>query len=128
MKKGLEIGLAVAIVVVAASIFSPVTFLRREQYRDEVRALYESLRPGMTHEQVRYAMDSGRYPNLAFYPGDPQMWSGAAPLEFGARNWVLLIEFQGEHVSALRVRTADGIRDHPVGAPPDKVRNPGGLD
>jgi hypothetical protein len=54
------------------------------------------------------------------------MWSAAAPLEFGAGNWVVLIEFQGEHVSALRVRTADGVHHHPTGAPADKVERAGG--
>ena len=48
------------------------------------------------------------------------VWCGS--LEFGAGNWLLVIQFQGEQVSALRVRTADGDHDHPAEAPPDKVR------
>ena len=110
-------------VVAAIMIMDPLTFLRREQYRGEVRALYQSLQPGMTKEEVRRVMDSGKYPNLQFHRGDGQMWLGAAPLEFGAGNWVLMIEFQNEHVSALRVRTADGVHDHPAEAPADNVHS-----
>src|SRR5262245_52920082 len=38
------------------------------------------------------------------------------------QNWVLLIEFENERVSALRVRTDDGSKYHPAEAPRDKER------
>jgi hypothetical protein len=121
MTKTLTIGLVVAIIVIFAGLFTPLTFLNREQYRAEVRVLDESLQPGMTGEHVRRVIESNKFPHLRFQRVGDQMWSVAAPYEFGARNWVLLIEFQGGHVAALRVRTADGIDDHPPEAPPDKT-------
>ena len=58
----------------------------------------------MTKQQVQQVMDSGKYPHLQFHRANSERWSGAAPSKFGAGNWVLVIEFLGEHVSALRVR------------------------
>ena len=126
MKK-VEIALAVLVLTLLAAggwdrIVDPL--LHRETYRGEVRTLYENLQPGMTREQVRRETESGRYPHLDFHR-ERQLWLGSAPLEFGAGNWVLAIEFQGDHVFSVRVRKGDGLQDihHPVEAPPDKVRS-----
>ena len=124
--KRLEIALGVgAAGAVIAILWDPFigAFLHRERYRDEIRTLDQSLQPGMTKDQVRQVMDSGRYPNLRFDRGPDELWSAEAPLEFGAGNWMLLIGFHGEQVSMMRVRTADGIHDHPAEAPPDRVRS-----
>ena len=120
MKKALEYGLVIVIVVLVASFFRPITFLNRNKYRSEIRGLYERLQPGMARAQVQAAVKSGNDPNLRFNSDDAQTWLVSTPLEFGAQNWVLLIEFEGEHVSALRVRTADSSQNHPPEAPPDK--------
>ena len=124
MKK-LEIGIAALIVaVMCAMLWDPVIdpFLNRERYRGEVRTLYENVQLGMGKEQVRHEMDSGKYPNLDFHRHG-QLWLGSAPYEFGAGNWVLAIEFQGDRVSAVRVRKGDGLQEyhHPDEAPPDKA-------
>jgi hypothetical protein len=107
-----------------AAILDPLTFLRGGQYRGEVRALYDTLQLDMSKEQVQRAMDTAKYPHLKFRQVEDAVWFASAPYEFGAQNWVLLIEFQGERVSALRVRTDDGFKDfqRPAEAPPDRVR------
>jgi hypothetical protein len=126
----LEIGAAALLATVIAAILwnlnSP--FLHREQYRGEVRSLYENVQPGMSKNRVRQEMDSGKYPHLDFHR-DGELWFGSAPLEFGAGNWVLAIEFQGDQVSAVRIRKGDGLQDvhHPGEAPPDKVRPTGPI-
>jgi hypothetical protein len=84
--------------------------------------LYETLEPGTTKPQVRAAIDSGRFPHLRFHTDDDHTWLAFAPYEFGAQNWVLLIEFENDHVSALRVRTEDSLKSHPAEAPRDKER------
>ena len=127
-----EIGVAVLIVgVLAAILWDPIVapFLNRERYRGEVRTLYENLYLGMAKERVRHEMDSGKYPDLEFHR-DGQLWLASAPLEFGARNWVLAIEFQDDQVSAIRVRKGDGLQEfhHPVEAPPDKAQSKSGSD
>ena len=85
-----EIAVAALFVgVISAILWDPIVdpFLHRERYRGEVRTLYENLQPGMTKEQVRREMDSGKYPHLDF-DRDRELWLGSAPLEFGAGNWV----------------------------------------
>lgn len=108
----------------AAAILDPLTFLRRGEYRGEIRALFDTLQLEMTRDQVQRAMDPGKYPHLTFRQVDDAMWLASAPYEFGAQSWVLWIEFQGERVSGLRVRTHDGLKDYqrPAAAPLDRVR------
>ena len=120
MKRVFEYGLVIAIVVITASLFRPITFLNREKYRAEIRGLHERLQPGMSRQQVQRAVESGQHPNLEFHQDDAQKLFAWAPLEFGAQNWVLIIEFRGDHVSALRIRTQDSFGHHPPDAPPDK--------
>jgi hypothetical protein len=96
----------------------------RDIYRAQVLGLFESVEPGMARQQVRNAMDVGKYPDLRFRQEDAEGWSASAPHEFGATNWILRIDFQDERVSAVRIRTADGDFDHPAKAPPDKIGTP----
>ena len=131
LERSLEIGLLVAIGAVLYLLFGPMLFhTHHERNSAEVRALFESLDLGMTREQVRQAMDPRKYSHLEFRHDDGQWWSAETPMEFGAGNWVLAIEFQGDHVSMLRIRTADGDQDyhHPEDAPPDKGRRSTGSD
>jgi hypothetical protein len=99
MKRVLEYSLAIAIVALVASLFTPITLLNRDKYRAELRGVYERLQPGMARPQVLGLLQSGSYPNLRLDAQNHQTWSVGTPLEFGAQNWVLLIEFNGEHVS-----------------------------
>lgn len=108
----LQIGVAALIIAILAGIlWHPIIdpFLHRERYREEVRTLYENLQPGMTKEHVRREMDSGKYPHLDFHRNG-QLWLGSAPLEFGAGNWVLAVEFEGDQLVAVRVRKGDGLQ------------------
>jgi hypothetical protein len=111
-----------------AAILNPLTFLRRGQYRGEVRTLCNTLQLDMTKGEVQRAMDTAKYPHLEFRQVDDATWLASAPYEFGAQSWVLVIDFQGERVSALRVRTHDGFADfqRPTEAPLDRVTRPVG--
>jgi hypothetical protein len=118
--------LALVVLVIALMFWRPVVrpLLHREQYRQQVRALYANLQPGMSKQQVSQEMDSGKYPALDFHR-EGELWLGSAPFEFGAGNWVLAIEFKGDQVLAVRIRTGDGLQEvhHPGEAPPDKTRS-----
>ena len=120
MKRLLEISLALGVVLIVVSIFRPITLFNREHYRDQVRTLYANVQPGMPRTQVRQTMDSAKYPDLTFHQPEAEAWLASTPLEFGARNWVLLIEFDRDRVSVVRIRTADSVDEHPVQAPTDK--------
>lgn len=48
-------------------------------------------------------------------------WEVSMPLELGATDWVLFIQYAPEQtVSAVALRTSDGIHLRPKNAPPDK--------
>ena len=121
-KRDIFIGLAVAAVttfVVWDTFVEPLW--HRDRNRGEIRALYEALTPGMTRDDVSRSLDGSRYPHLTVRRRGDERWFAETPSEFGAGNWILVIEFADERVRAIRVRTADTIRDRPVGAPPDRV-------
>jgi hypothetical protein len=46
-------------------------------------------------------------------------WWIETPLEIGAKNWTVGLQFTNGRLSATRVRMADGDY-HPDGAPPDR--------
>ena len=61
--------------------------------------------------------------HLQLYVGSPERWVVRMPFEFGATDWLLLLEFRNGRVSAVRVRTSDSPRPsgfRPEEAPPDK--------
>jgi hypothetical protein len=41
------------------------------------------------------------------------------PGRFGARNWLLYVDWKGDAVHCLRVRTADSMQERPRDAPAD---------
>jgi hypothetical protein len=129
MKKTEILTLALTAGVVVAIVWSVVAepLFHRGRNRGQVVALYEKLQPGMTKQQAQHVIDSGEYPNLRSAPVDEvnrDRWYVSSPLEFGATNWILWVEFSAGRVSALRIRTPDGDWDHPPEARPDKTVAP----
>ena len=116
------LGLIMGVFVVL--VLDPVTFLRRGEFRGEVRMLYEALEPAMTRQQVRAAMESGKFPHLRLHTDDDRRWLAVAPLEFGAQNWVLSIE--------SRMSVSQRFRFGPTTAsnsvPPGCHRTKGGFE
>jgi hypothetical protein len=116
---------AVVVLIVFGMLWSPIVrpYLYREQYRGQVRALYDTLQLGISRQHVRQEMDREKYPDLDFHT-DGDLWLASAPLQFGAGNWVVAVEFEGDRVTAIRIRTGDGLQEfhRPAGAPRDKMR------
>jgi hypothetical protein len=46
--------------------------------------------------------------DLSLFAGSSETWTVSTPLELGARNWVLFIQFAEGKVSAVKVRRSDG--------------------
>lgn len=121
-KRDLLIGCA-AVGVLAALMWDPFIgpFVHRERSRTEIRALYGALAPGMARDAVANLLEGTNYPHLTIRRVSTELWLAEAPYEFGAGNWIVVIEFQDERARAVRVRTADGLHIHPKEAPPDRV-------
>jgi len=122
MKKallGFSILCAAAVLFVAGDVLlSP--FLNREEYRGEIRTLYGALSIGMDRAQVEASATGGRYPHLRC-SGAAARWMAFTPFELGAKNWILVVDFDSaSRASAIRIRTADSMNEHPDAAPADK--------
>jgi hypothetical protein len=83
--------------------------------------LHGNLQLGMRADAVRPMWSSLAARGFALhgYCGASQVCTAEAPLEFGARNWVLYLQFEQERLSGARVRTEDSVFEHPAQAPPD---------
>ena len=77
----------------------------------------EDLRLGDGYEMVLRRYWQHASDDLTLYSGNPRGWSVSMPLEFGATDWALLLEFTNGKLSAIKIRTADG--PYPPDAPAD---------
>lgn len=110
------------IIVVSLAVFLCSSCTRRNVYGEKISTLAAELgtRPH-TKDDVRALAQEPRFQGLTLHESSSTEWGVETPIEFGAKNWVLYIEFKDSRVAALRVRTADSKNEHPKSAPPDKV-------
>lgn len=91
--------------------------------RTELTALFDRLDRSYSKDDVKSIVAAGKYKRLTLIEdglGTPHVWLVTTPLELGATNWQLWLEFSGSKLRASRIRTADSKEDHPPDAPPDR--------
>jgi hypothetical protein len=93
----------------------------RQRNREHVLSAYRALRLGMSGQEAAAVVS--RLSAAGFLThGSCQATNtcvAEAPSEFGARNWMLYLQFHDNRLSAVRIRTADSALEHPETAPPD---------
>ena len=90
--------------------------------RREMRDLVAHVAPNDSRAQVQKFILARRYRHLSLQTSGPDLWRLNTPPEWGAANWVLLIEWNKDRVGALRLRTAANMKARPQEtAPPDEV-------
>ncbi len=92
---------------------------RQGENRAKIVALMSEVSKHPTNQEVRRLLSESRFQGLTLSQESNELVV-ETPIEFGAKNWVLYMEVSDSRVVALRVRTADSVKEHPVGAPPDK--------
>jgi hypothetical protein len=92
---------------------------RQGEDRAKIVALMSEVSKHPTNQEVRRLLSESRFQGLTFSQESNELVV-ETPIEFGAKNWVLYKEVNDSRVISLRVRTADSVKEHPVGAPPDK--------
>ena len=111
------------LVALAVTIFlSAIIYTRgsrRDEYRAKIVAFMSEVSKHPNNEEVRRLLSESRFQGLTLSEASNE-WVVETPVEFGAKNWVLYMEVTDSRVVALRVRTADSVKERPVGAPPDK--------
>ena len=116
--------LVIGVVWVAGFLFTEVfhTQASNESNRIALLKIRDVVAVGSSHAEVLDSYWRHRTDYLKLHAERPTDWIITMPLEFGAGNWKLLIEFHDGRVSAVRVRTADGP---PVHGPKDKEKSIG---
>jgi hypothetical protein len=90
-------------------------------HRAALVRIHEAVSVGSSHSDVLSAYWQSRTDSLRLIADTPSEWVITMPLEFGATDWKLVIDFQNDKVSAVRVRTSDG--PPPAAGPQDKQNN-----
>jgi hypothetical protein len=70
---------------------------------------------------VRRIFDTGKYQSLKMSEVDGDLWLVDTPVEFGAGNWQLRLEFTDAQLNACRIRSMDSKDFRPREAPPDRI-------
>lgn len=81
---------------------------RNEPNRAALVLIRDGIQLGDSHSQVLAAYWRLRTDSLRLSAEGPGYWYISTPLEFGASNWGLVLEFRDGRIDAVRVRTADG--------------------
>lgn len=91
------------------------THAQNTQNRDAMLRIRESIALGTGVAEVRGTIDRLRTHELVLMEDSPTRWRLEMPAEGGEQAWKLLIGFEDGRVSALQVRTGDGVppRDAP---------------
>jgi hypothetical protein len=100
--------------------FKNLSGSNRDRNQRELLTLHEALALGITQQEVRVLVKQPAFTHLKLF-GDSahSVWWIQTPLEFGAQNWTLGLQFTDGRLTATRVRMEDGDF-HPTGAPRDR--------
>jgi hypothetical protein len=119
--------LIAALVLMVAAYYSWWIFSSGDNFRTHstnalnraaIVRLHGVLSIGAARSKVLDEYWSHRTPDLRLQVDARDRWVESMPAEFGATDWTLIVQFRDSVVSAVRVRTADGLR--PAEGPPDK--------
>ncbi|MGV3773616.1 MAG: hypothetical protein ACO1QB_11990 [Verrucomicrobiales bacterium] len=99
------------------------THKSNEPHRTALLRIQGAIAIGDPHASVFATYWQNRTESLRLIADRPTGWIITTPLELGASNLKLLIEFQGGNVVAVRLRTADG--PPPKDGPEDKQKSAG---
>jgi len=103
-------------------IFIPLALneTRNSESKARLRDIMETLSIGDTKEDVRRVYSILRTARLKLNDTSNTRWSVSMPLELGATDWILWIDFSDDTVARLRIRESDSSAFMPDGAPADK--------
>lgn len=87
----------------------------------ELLVFYGQVEPGILSVDVERAFLTNNFTRLKLKTVMEDRMLVQTPVEWGAVNWVLLIESKNGRVQAVRVRLQDSFTMRPENAPHDKV-------
>lgn len=112
--------------VIAVALIIPTAVCGYEMYQRpsrhaELIKFMELAGEATSREEVERLFTRLNSPMLSLRKSSDTRWRVVPPIEFTANNWILYIDFANGQLTALRIRTSDGLHDHPNDAPPDVI-------
>jgi hypothetical protein len=116
------IALIIGIVWVKGFLFTEVfhTHKSNELHRAALLQIRDAVSIDASYAEDLAAYWQHRTDSLRLFADRPAEWVITVPMEFGASDWRLVVEFHDGRVSAVRVRTSNG--PPPKDGPKDKVK------
>jgi hypothetical protein len=95
---------------------------RNQPARNALGDMMRTLSLGDSRESARRTVEARMRPELHFDRSHERWWYVRMPWEIRSTDWVLLIEFEQDRLSRLRMRTSDGdgVENKPKESPPDQ--------
>ncbi|MCW5554891.1 MAG: hypothetical protein KIS67_22350 [Verrucomicrobiae bacterium] len=112
-------GLIACIAILLYFLLFGIPF-RDEESRRQVISLYDHLAVGMTAADVETNFTHVDFFSLKLRKVSETNWVIQSPMEIGARNWDLWLQFESNKLIAVKVRLADSKERRPSAAPIDK--------
>ena len=137
MKKTLALNLVLGVATLlfawamGRNIYDKMGFVKKPAPRAEMRVLLKSLQLEDSAAQVQRRFNAAGFKTLKIDTRNSWLWSIDTPIEFGAKNWKLFLEFDDNtklnanaKLAAIRLRTPDGTNIRPRDIDfPDRVRS-----
>jgi hypothetical protein len=95
-----------------------ISFSENYEARSEILDLWKNLKLNADYNETLSDIQQYNFEHLSINTSENVVFI-ETPLEFGAQNWVLMIEFKDRKIVALRFRTVDNLSIRPKGAPSD---------
>ena len=114
-KKGIFAALICILLVLAVVVNSK---MNRDRSREMLLSVRGKLEIGMSRAEA-YVTIRQFWPEKDF---SPERGEVRTPLELGASNWSLLLDFDNEKLAAIAIRSDDSLLRLPLGAPDDIVQ------
>jgi hypothetical protein len=99
------------------------TSAEKAHAKADLKAYTAQLRLGMAPAEVLSAHERGRYEGFRLDTRNTSEWMAIAPYTWGAKNWIVALEFDQGRLSCIRFMTEDSSYEHPADAPPDECPN-----
>ena len=95
---------------IGKNFYDKMGFSKKPAPRAEMRVLLKSLQLEDSAADVTRKFGAGGFRHLKLRTTNSRRWAVDTPLEFGAKNWTLFLEFDANaKLAAIRLRTPDGL-------------------
>ena len=115
----LAVVVLLGILVVGGLVLRSVAVSKRA--RQELATYYAQVKLGTTKEEAARVFSSNDFRRVRLVEVSDDLGLLQTPLEWGAGNWVLRLEFDKQRLVAAKVRLHDDASIRPASGPRDKI-------